>query len=96
MIPTGEEFTPEGALEVAQAEQELGQLAHRRSSRRGGATAPTASMLWVVVGTLLSAYFIWWRKEKTEIGYCGVGNTGLFHPFHPLFPSLYSTPVLML
>ena len=38
-------------------------------------------MLWVVIGTLLSAYFVWWRREKVEIGYCGVGNTGLFPPF---------------
>lgn len=77
LIPAGEEFTPEGTLEVAEAGQGLGQVARRRSSRRRGATAPTTSMLWVVVGTLLSAYFIWWRKEKIEIGYCGVGNTGL-------------------
>lgn len=95
LIPAGEEFTPEGTLEVAEAGQGLGQVAHRRSSRRRGTTAPTTSMLWAVVGTLLSAYFIWWRKEKIEIGYCGVGNTGLFRPFHPRFPSLNGSPFLI-
>ncbi|KAF8424928.1 Man1-Src1p-C-terminal domain-containing protein [Tirmania nivea] len=76
LIPAGEEFTPEGAKEVAEAEEEEGAVVLRRSGRRRNASTPaTASALWAVLATLLIAYFLWWRKEKIEIGYCGVGNT---------------------
>ena len=50
--------------------------------------APSASMLWVVMLTVFSAYFIWWRKEKLVIGYCGVGHTappGLQHNHYSLY-----------
>lgn len=82
LIPAGEEFTPEGAQEVAEAEEEAA-IVPRRTRRRRTTATPTASMLWVVVGTLLSAYFVWWRKEKIEIGYCGVGYTGRTLPSPP-------------
>jgi len=82
LIPAGEEFTPEGAQEVAEAGEAEGAVVPRKSGRRRSAsTPPPASALWTVFATLLIAYFIWWRKEKIEIGYCGVGNTGTY-PLH--------------
>ncbi|KAI5797943.1 Man1-Src1p-C-terminal domain-containing protein [Peziza echinospora] len=73
LLQPGEEFTPEGQEEIEEAERESGAVS-RRSNRRKSTPAP-ASLLWVVLGTILSAYFIWWRKEKIEIGYCSVGKT---------------------
>jgi len=77
LIPAGEEFTPEGAKEVAEAAEEEGAVIPRRPVRRRNTSTPAAaSALWAVFAALLIAYFVWWRKEKIEIGYCGVGNTG--------------------
>ena len=81
LIPAGEEFTPEGAREVAEAEEEEGTVEPRRPGRRRNTSNPaTASALWAVFAALLVAYFVWWRREKIEIGYCGVGNTGNICP----------------
>lgn len=70
-LEPGEEFTPEGAEEVA---QQTRAVARRRQS---GQTTTGTSMLWVIVVAILSAYFMWWRKEKMEVGYCGYGKLGL-------------------
>lgn len=70
-LEPGEEFTPEGAAEVA---RETGPLVRRR---QGPHTAAGTSMLWVIILAIMSAYFMWWRKEKIEVGYCGYGKLGL-------------------
>ncbi|KAF8456787.1 Man1-Src1p-C-terminal domain-containing protein [Kalaharituber pfeilii] len=75
LLRPGEEFTPEEAQEVAEAERESTAVARARRRTVGGEGPGPASMLWVIMGTLLSAYFVWWRKEKIDIGYCGVGMT---------------------
>ncbi|KAF8455506.1 Man1-Src1p-C-terminal domain-containing protein [Terfezia claveryi] len=85
LIPAGEEFTPEGAKEIAEAEEEGAVVPRRSGGRRNTSTPATASALWAVIAALLIAYFVWWRKEKIEIGYCGVGNTapkGLKSHYH--------------
>ncbi|PUU76932.1 Man1-Src1p-C-terminal domain-domain-containing protein [Tuber borchii] len=68
-LEPGEEFTPEGAAEVA----ESGPIVHR--PRGGVQGAASTSMLWVIVIALLSGYFAWWRKEKLEVGFCGYGKS---------------------
>jgi len=68
-LEPGEEFTPEGAAEVA----ESGPIVRR--PRGGVQGAASTSMLWVIVIALLSGYFAWWRKEKLEVGFCGYGKS---------------------
>lgn len=70
-LEPGEEFTPEGAEEVA---RETGPFARRRQDAQ---TTAGTSMLWVIILAIISAYFMWWRKEKIEVGYCGYGKLGL-------------------
>lgn len=69
-LEPGEEFTPEGAEEVA---QQTGPIVRRR---QGAQHAAGTSMLWVIMFAITSAYFMWWRKEKMEVGYCGYGKLG--------------------
>ncbi|KAI5838346.1 Man1-Src1p-C-terminal domain-containing protein [Morchella snyderi] len=67
-LEPGEEFTPEETEEIA---RDPGAL--RR--RTGGQSSSTGTnMLWAIVIALLSGYFMWWRKEKKEVGYCGLGK----------------------
>ncbi|PWW75130.1 hypothetical protein C7212DRAFT_281055, partial [Tuber magnatum] len=68
-LEPGEEFTPEGAAEVAGSGPVV------RRPRGGIQNAASTSMLWVIVIALLSGYFAWWRKEKLEVGYCGYGKS---------------------
>ncbi|KAK2850707.1 hypothetical protein FQN49_005399 [Arthroderma sp. PD_2] len=71
----GEEFTPDEQLAL---DQEAAYSGRRRSILRGqtqntsGSSGTVAS--WFVILTLLSGFGLWWRKEKLDIGYCGVGK----------------------
>ncbi|WEW58053.1 inner nuclear membrane protein enriched at telomere/subtelomere region [Emydomyces testavorans] len=71
LVP-GEEFTPDEQLALTQ-EQATPQKAvvRRKPSKQGGSTQIAS---WLVILTLLSGIGLWWRKEKIEIGYCGVGK----------------------
>lgn len=75
LVPAGEEFTPEEAQELEAEQEHQAQL--KRSRRTQRSSSPPISLLWFLASTLLCAYGIWWRKEKIEIGYCGVGKTGV-------------------
>lgn len=72
----GEEFTPEEQLAL---EGEHADLMYPPKSKSSGRPKKqgTASKwaLWVVIFSLLSSFGIWWRKEKIEIGYCGIGKS---------------------
>ncbi|KAI9701819.1 MAG: inner nuclear membrane protein enriched at telomere/subtelomere region [Candelina mexicana] len=73
----GEEFTPEEQLELARERAMNGQsaiLPPRRKNQPQQAGRISKSAPWVVVLTLLSGYATWWRREKLDIGYCGVGR----------------------
>lgn len=75
-IPTTEEFTPDATREL---EQVNGQLVPKRSQalvrRREKPASKTAkSVPAVVLTVVLGAIAAWYRQEKVNIGYCGVGQ----------------------
>lgn len=79
-VEAGEEFTPEEQLELSRdhaANGTLGVLPARKTkrSRRSGEGSMLKSALWAVVTALLSGYALWFRREKLEVGYCGLGQT---------------------
>lgn len=82
-LEPGEEFTPEEAEEVSRL---TGPIVRRR---QGAQTAAGTSMLWVIILAIMSAYFMWWRKEKIEVGYCGYGKLGLSCLFQNVHTSSY-------
>ncbi|TGZ85093.1 hypothetical protein EX30DRAFT_392478 [Ascodesmis nigricans] len=72
----GEEFVPEEAEELARLPQQ--ELARREPRyHRGGNN--NMGTLWLVFTFVALAYGIWWRNEKIEAGYCGVGGLGEDH-----------------
>ena len=77
-IPTTEEFTEDAARELEQ-EQANGQLVPKRSQalvRRKKKPTSTAakSAPAVILTAVLGAIATWYRQEKVNIGYCGVGQ----------------------
>ncbi|KAI4272118.1 MAG: hypothetical protein LQ337_005526 [Flavoplaca oasis] len=78
-VEAGEDFTPEEQLELVKDRAANGGLdlptrRRNRSRKLGGGAIPTSAP-WVVIIALLSGYALWLRKEKIEVGYCGVGKT---------------------
>lgn len=67
----GEEFTPEEQLAL-ESEQYAPLTKSRKQPRKQGSTSVIAS--WVVILSVLAGFGAWWRKEKIEIGYCGLGK----------------------
>lgn len=67
-VEAGEEFTPDEqlAMETAYAESQS-----VTRPRRGDISYKLPS---VVLLLLLSGFGAWWRQEKVEIGFCGVGK----------------------
>jgi Man1-Src1p-C-terminal domain/HeH/LEM domain len=75
-ITVGEEFTPEERRELAKEREANGESAvgpYRPKRRKAGGVSKSAP--WVVLLTLLGGYAAWWRREKLEVGYCGVGHS---------------------
>ncbi|BDD56754.1 inner nuclear membrane protein enriched at telomere/subtelomere region [Monascus purpureus] len=74
-VIAGEEFTPEEQLAFESEHAELLYPLQGKVNRlqlKQGRASKTAS--WLVILSLLSAFGFWWRKEKIEIGYCGIGK----------------------
>ena len=76
MIAAGEEFTPEEQEALVQEsdgqrDRTVASVRRRKAKKQNGAlrTAPYA-----ILATLAAAYVVWWRKEKIEVGYCGIGK----------------------
>ena len=76
----GEEFTPEEQEELELAEAQEGQVdvhppRHRKHAQ---STSPATSALriapWAILLAMLGGFATVWRREKIEIGYCGVGK----------------------
>ena len=77
-VEPSEEFTPEEQLELVRdraAEGYSGRelLPARRKKAKPASTVGKYAPL-VVLSLLMSGFGAWWRKEKIEIGYCGVGK----------------------
>ena len=82
-IQPTEEFTPEEQLELVRERAAKGysgsELIPSRQStvirrRRKPASTVTKSVTWAVLLTLVGSIATWYRKEKIDIGYCGVGQ----------------------
>ncbi|KAJ9608312.1 inner nuclear membrane protein enriched at telomere/subtelomere region [Cladophialophora chaetospira] len=78
-IATTEEFTPDAAQEPAEAEQNgqlvpgrTSALVRRKKKKSAGPIAKTAPL--AVLTTVLAALGAWYRQEKINVGYCGVGE----------------------
>ncbi|KAI9792750.1 MAG: inner nuclear membrane protein enriched at telomere/subtelomere region [Piccolia ochrophora] len=75
-VETGEEFTPEEQLELTREQLKDGvtdnQLTRPKPKQRG--RGRVGRSISVVLLTLLCGYGAWWRREKLEVGYCGVGR----------------------
>ncbi|KAK8153594.1 sister chromatid separation protein-like protein [Phyllosticta citrichinensis] len=74
---TGEEFTPEEQLELVRERAKNGQLdilppRRNKVARQTPAALKTAP--WAILVALLGGFATWWRQEKLEVGYCGVGR----------------------
>lgn len=79
-VEAGEEFAPEAQLELSRdraANGGLDVLPARRNkrSRKSGGSSVLRSAPWAVFIALLSGYLLWFRREKIEVGYCGLGRT---------------------
>ncbi|KAJ5835543.1 Inner nuclear membrane protein MAN1 [Penicillium robsamsonii] len=72
-IGTGEEFTPEEQLAMSMEDDQYSpKVQTRRRSQKQGTLSRLAP--WVVILSLAGSFGAWWRKEKLEIGYCGLGK----------------------
>lgn len=74
-LSAGEEFTPEEQLALEKQQAELMYPTAPRIRRRAAkqSTANKAAP-WILIFSLLCGFGGWWRKEKIEIGYCGIGK----------------------
>ena len=76
-VEAGEEFTPEAQLELTEDRAAKGQLKivpARKKKRAPKSGSISRSAPWVVLMTLLAGYAIWFRREKLQVGYCGIGS----------------------
>ncbi|KAI4185264.1 MAG: hypothetical protein L6R41_004220 [Letrouitia leprolyta] len=79
-VEAGEEFTPEEQLELSKEHVANGKLDARptrktKRSHQSGGGSMLKSAPWAVITALLSGYALWFRREKLEVGYCGLGQT---------------------
>ncbi|KAI4164883.1 MAG: hypothetical protein LQ342_001516 [Letrouitia transgressa] len=76
-IPAGEDFTPEEQLELAKERAQNGRLdlsiSQKRKRTLKSSTIPK-STIWMILFTTLLGYALWYRREKIQIGYCGIGR----------------------
>ncbi|KAL2870954.1 putative sister chromatid separation protein (Src1) [Aspergillus lucknowensis] len=70
----GEEFTPDEqlALEREQADLMYPPRPPRKRQQKQGPI--TRSIPWLIIFSLFAGFGAWWRKEKIEIGFCGIGK----------------------
>lgn len=65
----GEEFTPDEQLALETARAPSDRVLTRRSKKGSSYRLPS-----IVLSILLAGFAAWWRQEKIEIGFCGVGK----------------------
>ena len=75
-LQPGEEFTAEEQQALIQEGVTRGEVdvldTRRRPAKKTRSTLKTAPV--AILAALLASYAAWWRKEKIEVGYCGVGK----------------------
>lgn len=74
---TGEDFTPEEQLELVRERAKNGEvdiLPPRRNKVARQTPAALKTAPWAILVALLGGFATWWRQEKLEVGYCGVGR----------------------
>lgn len=77
-IEAGEDFTPEEQLELVRARAANGDLdilPPRKKKRLQKTNLVPRSAPWMVIIALLSGYALWFRQEKLQVGYCGIGRS---------------------
>ncbi|KAE8377411.1 Man1-Src1p-C-terminal domain-containing protein [Aspergillus bertholletiae] len=72
-LSAGEEFTPEEQLALEREQADLWYPPTTSRLQKQGTTSRAAP--WVVILLLLAGFGFWWRKEKIEIGFCGIGKS---------------------
>ncbi|MCJ1397692.1 inner nuclear membrane protein enriched at telomere/subtelomere region [Xylographa trunciseda] len=76
-IEAGEEFTAEEQLSLVRDRAANGEhdiLPPRRIKRSHRSSNVSRSAPWIILTTILAGYAAWYRKEKIEVGYCGIGK----------------------
>jgi hypothetical protein len=71
-MSAGEEFTPDEQLAMSMEYDQYSPQVQRRRPQKQGTLSRLAP--WVVILSLVGSFGTWWRKEKLEIGYCGLGK----------------------
>ncbi|KAJ5669475.1 hypothetical protein N7462_010545 [Penicillium macrosclerotiorum] len=71
-LSAGEEFTPEEQLAL-ESEQYAPLTQARKPAKKQSSFSTMAS--WLIIISVLGSFCVWWRKEKIEIGYCGLGKS---------------------
>lgn len=91
-VPVTEEFTPDAARELAEQDRN-GQVVGARTATlvRRGRQQPT-SAAWrnaplVIITIVFAALAGWYRQEKVNIGYCGVGEPNWSLASNPHIPA---------
>lgn len=76
-VLAGEDFTPEEQLELAKERAQNSRLdlsiSQKRRRVQKSSIIPKSTM-WMVLFTTLLGYALWYRREKIQIGYCGIGR----------------------
>lgn len=75
-LEAGEEFTPEEQQALIQEGAARGEvdIPTHRSLQRRRAGGVSKSAPFIVILTIFVGFAAWFRKEKIEVGYCGVGK----------------------
>ncbi|OJJ45381.1 hypothetical protein ASPZODRAFT_153041 [Penicilliopsis zonata CBS 506.65] len=68
----GEEFTPEEQLALESSQAETRYPVRATQQQQQGALSRWAP--WIVIFSLFGGFGAWWRQEKIEIGFCGIGK----------------------
>lgn len=71
-VEVNEDFTPEEQLALSMEQDQYAPIFQKRPPQQQGTLGRLA--LWAVVISLAGSFGTWWRKEKIEIGYCGLGK----------------------
>lgn len=80
-VSAGEEFTPEEQLALEKEHADLVYANPRAplpktksASRSQNQGTASKAISWMVILSVLGGFAYWWRKEKVEIGFCGIGK----------------------